>query len=110
MNKELNFYLKWTATAILIVGTAVNGLGYYPAGPLMLVLGGILWLIVAIRVKDAPLIVTNLVMSAVGLAAIVYTLYIVEPVVTAPLEGSVKADQYERDMKPDCVDPKERTE
>jgi hypothetical protein len=41
----------------------------------MLVLGGFLWLIVAIRVKDAPLIVTNLVMSTVGLVAIVYTLH-----------------------------------
>ena len=59
----LNTYIKWTATAILIIGTAVNGLGYYPEGPAMLVLGGFLWLIVAVRVKDAPLIVTNLVMS-----------------------------------------------
>lgn len=71
----LNTYIKWTATAILIVGTAVNGLGYYPAGPAMLVLGGFLWLIVAVRIKDAPLIVTNLVMSTVGLVAIVYTLH-----------------------------------
>jgi hypothetical protein len=71
----LNTYIKWIATAILIIGTAVNGLGYYPEGPAMLVLGGFLWLIVAIRVKDAPLIVTNLVMSTVGLVAIVYTLH-----------------------------------
>jgi hypothetical protein len=30
---------------------------------------------VAIRIKDAPLIVTNLVMATVGLAAIIYTLH-----------------------------------
>jgi hypothetical protein len=73
MNKA-NTILKWTATAILITGTAVNGLGMYPEGPALLVLGGFIWLIVAIRIKDAPLIVTNLVMATVGLAAIVYTL------------------------------------
>jgi hypothetical protein len=74
MNKT-NAILKWTATAILIVGTGVNGLGIYPLGPALLVLGGFIWLIVAVRIKDAPLIVTNLVMSTVGLAAIIYTLH-----------------------------------
>jgi hypothetical protein len=73
MNKT-NSILKWTATAILIIGTAVNGLGMYPEGPALLVLGGFIWLIVAVRIKDAPLIVTNLVMATVGLAAILYTL------------------------------------
>jgi hypothetical protein len=74
MNKT-NAILKWTATAILITGTAVNGLGMYPEGPALLVLGGFIWLIVAVRIKDAPLIVTNLVMATVGLAAIIYTLH-----------------------------------
>jgi hypothetical protein len=74
MNKT-NSILKWTATAILIIGTAVNGLGMYPEGPALLVIGGFIWLIVAIRIKDAPLIVTNLVMATVGLAAIIYTLH-----------------------------------
>jgi len=70
----LNNIIKWMATAVLIVGTAVNGLGYYPEGPAMLVIGGFMWLIVAIRIRDWPLIVTNLVMSTVGLAAILPTL------------------------------------
>jgi hypothetical protein len=74
MNKT-NAILKWTATAVLIVGTGVNGLGMYPEGPALLVLGGFIWLAVAVRIKDAPLIVTNLVMSVVGLAAIIYTLH-----------------------------------
>jgi hypothetical protein len=64
--------MKWTATAILILGTAVNGLGYYPEGPLLLVLGGLIWLAVAVRVRDYPLIVTNLVMSVVGLTAVLW--------------------------------------
>ncbi len=66
--------LKWIATAILIVGTGVNSLGFYPAGPLMLIVGGFIWLFVAIRIKDRPLIVTNLVMSLVGLAGVIWTL------------------------------------
>lgn len=64
---------KWMATAILIAGTAVNGLGVYPLGPLLLVLGGVVWLAVAVKLRDWPLIVTNLVMSTVGLAAVVWT-------------------------------------
>lgn len=58
--------LKWTATAILILGTAVNSLGYYPLGPIILVIGGIVWLIVAVMWKEPALIITNAVMSAVG--------------------------------------------
>ena len=66
--------MKWTATVILILGTAVNGLGFYPLGPLLLVLGGVVWLAVAIKVRDVPLIVTNLVMSLVGLTTVVWRL------------------------------------
>lgn len=66
--------VKWLATLVLIVGTAVNGLGYYPEGPSILVVGGFMWLFVAVRVGDWPLIITNLVMSSVGLAAILYTM------------------------------------
>lgn len=89
----LNTYIKWTATAILIIGTAVNGLGYYPEGPAMLVLGGFLWLIVAVRVKDAPLIVTNLVMSTVGLVAILYTLHTQQVAYDAMLESKQLQEQ-----------------
>ena len=70
MNFDLNTVLKWLGTVTLIVGTAVNSLGYYPAGPLILLVGGIFWLIVSIRWREPALIVTNLVMlitAAVGL-------------------------------------------
>ena len=66
--------LGWLATVILIIASGVNGLGYYPLGPLMLAAGGLLWLLVAILRRDWPLIITNSVMSAVGLATIIYTL------------------------------------
>jgi len=63
---KLDQVLKWTATSILILGTAVNSLGFYPLGPIILVVGGIVWLIVAVMWKEPALIITNAVMSAVG--------------------------------------------
>jgi hypothetical protein len=68
--------MKWTATAVLIIGTGVNSLGFYPLGPALLVLGGLIWLAVSLRWKDPALIVTNAVMSLTGLAGIVYTVFI----------------------------------
>jgi hypothetical protein len=66
--------LGWLATAILIVASGINGLGYYPLGPISLAAGGMLWLVVAILRRDWPLIVTNLVMGVVGIGTIIYTL------------------------------------
>jgi hypothetical protein len=68
---QIDQILKWLATAILILGTAVNSLGYYPLGPIILVVGGIVWLIVAIMWKEPALIITNAVMSAVGAGGLV---------------------------------------
>lgn len=68
---RLDQILKWTATAILILGTAVNSLGYYPLGPIILVIGGIVWLIVSVIWKEPALIITNAVMSAVGAGGLV---------------------------------------
>ena len=75
MKKTMLEILKWVATITLIVGTAINGLGYYPEGPLVLVLGGVLWLVASIIMKDEPLIVTNTVMSVVGLGTVVFKLF-----------------------------------
>jgi len=57
--------LKWIATGILIVGSLVNSLGYYPAGPMILGLGAIVWLIVSIMWKEMSLIVTNLIFAVI---------------------------------------------
>jgi hypothetical protein len=57
--------LKWIATVLLIVGTAVNSLGYYPAGPMILGVGGLFWTIVSFMWKEPSLIVTNSVLTAV---------------------------------------------
>jgi len=64
--------LKWIATVVLIIGTMVNSLGYYPQGPLILTVGGVFWLIVSIMWRESSLIVTNAVMLVTGLAGLIY--------------------------------------
>ena len=66
----LNNILKWTATVLLIIGTGVNSLGYYPQGPLILLAGGVIWLAVSIRWREPALIVTNGIMAAVAVAGL----------------------------------------
>jgi hypothetical protein len=75
MNTKHIDALKWLGTIVLIIGTAVNGLNFYPLGVLILATGGLLWLTAAVLLKDRPLIVTNLVMSLTGLAGVVYNLF-----------------------------------
>jgi hypothetical protein len=72
MNIDLNSLLKWLGTATLIIGTGVNSLGYYPQGPLILLLGGAFWLAVSIRWREPALIVTNAVMFATGAAGLIW--------------------------------------
>ena len=71
---KLNYYLKWLATATLIVGCFVNSAfpDTYPAGPLILSAGGIIWLVVSCMWREWSLIITNSVMSAVGLLGLAY--------------------------------------
>ena len=68
----MNEVLKWIATVLLIVGTAVNNLGYQPMGPLILLAGGVVWLVVSIRWREPALIVTNTVMTLTGAGTLVY--------------------------------------
>jgi hypothetical protein len=68
----LNDILKWLATGLLIIGTGINSLGYYPAGPLVLLSGGVVWLVVSIRWREPALIVTNGVMAVVAAAGLLY--------------------------------------
>ena len=67
-------FLKWTATVILIIGTGINALGFYPAGPIILVIGSFIWLIVSCMWNEPALIVTNLVLCVVGAAGLLYSL------------------------------------
>ena len=73
---KLDWYLKWLATAVLIAGTAVNSLGFYPLGPIILAVGGVLWLIVSLMWREPALIVTNAVMLATGLAGLAWVYFV----------------------------------
>jgi hypothetical protein len=72
MNLDLNSVLKWLGTVTLIIGTGVNSLGLYPAGPLILLLGGAFWLVVSIRWREPALIVTNAVMFVTAAAGLTW--------------------------------------
>ena len=63
--------LEWIATTILIVGTAVNSLGYYPQGPILLCVGGAIWLAISIEWRKISLIVVNGVMLLTGLIGLI---------------------------------------
>jgi hypothetical protein len=70
---KIDQILKWIATAILIVGTFVNA-GFpelYPIGPMTLALGGVFWLMVSLIWREPALIVTNIVLTTVGIGGIV---------------------------------------
>ena len=69
-NLTWTHYAKWIATAILIIGTGVNSLGYYPLGPIILIIGGFIWLAVSIAWREYSLILTNGVMSLTGIAGL----------------------------------------
>lgn len=64
--------IKWSATVVLIVGSFVNSMQVYPQGPWLLVLGGVLWLVSALRMRDRALIVTNAVMVCAGAGPLIY--------------------------------------
>ena len=70
---EITWYLKWLATATLIIGTAINSLGFYREGPIVLALGGVLWLTVSIIWKEPALIVTNITLVTVAAAGLIWT-------------------------------------
>lgn len=62
--------IKWSATAILIVGFGFASYGVYPLGPLIQLAGGVLWFTASVKMRDLPLMVTNGVMTSVGAAAL----------------------------------------
>ena len=72
---KLDIILKWVATAILIIGSIVNSLGYYPAGPIVLILGSFIWLIVSFMWKESALIITNGALVIVSSVALLYHIY-----------------------------------
>lgn len=69
-------HIKWTATAALIAGTALNTPHLWPLGPLLMILGGILWFWVALVWRELSLVVTNAALVTAGIASVIYTLLV----------------------------------
>jgi hypothetical protein len=65
--KKLDWYLKWVATAITIAGAILTSLNYYPAGPILLNLASLVWLIVSIMWREWSLVTVN------GVLLLIYT-------------------------------------
>ncbi len=72
--REKGQTLKWIGTGVLILGTGINSLGMYPLGPLVLGLGGLIWMTVGILWKETSLIITILVLSLVTFIGLGITL------------------------------------
>ncbi len=51
----------------------MNSLGYYPIVPIILALGGFIWLVVSVMWREPALIVTNAVLFIVGVGGLIYT-------------------------------------
>jgi hypothetical protein len=64
--------LKWLATSVLIIGTIANSAGYFPLGPIILIVGGLVWLVVSIRWREPSLIATNLAMTVAAIAGLTW--------------------------------------
>jgi len=76
LSKSVDYYLKWIATAILIVASALNSMGYYPIGPILYLVGGLTWLVVSIMWKEPALIATNIILASVNMIGLTITYFI----------------------------------
>jgi hypothetical protein len=71
---KIDVYLKWIATATLVVGSFINSAfpELYPIGPVILMVGGAIWLVVSCIWREWSLIITNSVMTLVAVAGMAY--------------------------------------
>ena len=71
MDKNLAFYIKWTATAVTLCGAVLASLNIYPCSAITLNSGAFLFLIWAVLIRDPAMITVNaglLLIYTVGLA------------------------------------------
>ena len=70
----LDWYIKWFASIVLIIGAAVTALDMYPYNMYFQFVGITGWLIVGIMWKDWALIVVNTIGSLILFAGIIHYL------------------------------------
>lgn len=59
MIKELAHKVKWTATAITLIGAVLASLDIYPLSAIVLNLGALVFLIWALLIRDVAMITVN---------------------------------------------------
>ena len=74
ISNGLDWYIKWFASIVLIIGAAVTALDMYPYNMYFQFIGITGWLIVGIMWKDWALIVVNSIGSLILLAGIIHYL------------------------------------
>ena len=74
VSNGLDWYIKWFASIVLIIGAAVTALDMYPYNMYFQFVGITGWLIVGILWKDWALIVVNTVGSLILFAGIIHYL------------------------------------
>ncbi len=74
VSNGLDWYIKWFASIVLIIGAAVTALDMYPYNMYFQFVGITGWLIVGIMWKDWALIVVNTIGSLILFAGIIHYL------------------------------------
>lgn len=69
--KDFNFYLKWSATVVLIAFTVMTNLQMTPANLWVGVLSSAMWSLWSIRIREWSLIVVNTMMLVIGIVGVV---------------------------------------
>lgn len=72
MMNDFNFYLKWSATVMLIVYTAMTNMQITPANLWVGLISSTMWLIWSLRIQEWSLIVVNAMLVCIGVVG-VYT-------------------------------------
>lgn len=69
--KNFDFYLKWSATVMLILYTVLTNLQVTPTNLWVGVVSSAMWSLWSIRVKEWSLIVVNTMMLGIGIVGVV---------------------------------------
>ena len=72
-DKKLTKVLEWLSTLIVVSGVFLNSLGYYPEGPIIMVIGSCFWIIVGLRWKTPSIIITNSVICILSTSGLMYS-------------------------------------
>ncbi len=71
-NKNLDWYIQWTSSIVLMIGTLLTSMNLYPWNMFFQFIGLGGWLIVSIMWRNIPLILVNLTGVITLLIGIIY--------------------------------------